>query len=149
MLLVASFALGVEKGKLLAKNTSTADKIGVVLASVAAPPPKVQTPAVQAAVEKLQDGLPTTLQTTETQAPKVEETTKKTGGFTIQIASVKTESAAKAMADFLSKKGLTSFTKRSGKYITVLAGNFSKKEEAQVKMKELKKTYTDCYIKPL
>jgi cell division septation protein DedD len=71
------------------------------------------------------------------------------GGYAIQIASVKSQNAAKQLTESLMKKGWTSFTKNSGEYVVVLAGNFSKREEAQSNIKELKKTYTDCFIKKI
>ena len=70
-------------------------------------------------------------------------------GFVIQVATVKTKDSAKNLCDSLAKKGISAFSKPSGKYIVVLAGTFAKKEEAQIKLRELKKTYVDCFIKPI
>lgn len=166
MLLVASFTLGVEKGKLLAKNSISAQKesldlAGGVSAVVAAAPEKIpgNIPVTNLKTQTLLAGtrstdtkkeitLASNIPAALTETTK-EESTLKAGGYTIQIASVKNENGAKAMMDFLSRKGLTSSTKQVGKYIIVLAGNFSKREEAQVKLRELKKTYTDCFIKKI
>ncbi len=165
MLLVVSFSLGVEKGKLLAKNISgTTEKTNIAVASNAPAPVAVQQ------VQATQNHLPVTNQKNITllaetkpvevktevllsqvkmpEAPK-EQTQPLTGSYAIQIASVENKNAAKNMIDNLSKKGFNPTMKSSGKYIIILAGNFAKKEEAQVKLRELKKTYTDCYIRKI
>ena len=70
-------------------------------------------------------------------------------GYAIQVATVSTQNSAKSLADKLTKKGWPSYTKPSGKYVIVLAGNFAKQEEAKTGLRELKKTYTDCFIKKI
>jgi len=159
MSLVASFSLGVEKGKLIARNASVDDKAaGAVVSTTPAiiTPAETKkipnmipekTPASNGKTETTQDVLPVVqttipiIETQNTQAPKK--------GFVIQVATVKTKDSAKSLCDSLAKKGISAFSKSSGKYIVILAGYFAKKEEAQVKLRELKKTYTDCYIKPI
>ena len=164
MSLVASFSLGVEKGKLIARNTPGDDKTAPTAVSttmtptVIAPtatteaiktsPNQVQekTPALNSKTEIPQNILPvvqTTLPIIEAQKPLA---LKK--GFLIQVATVKTKDSAKNLCDALARKGISAFSKPSGKYIMVLAGPFARKEEAQTKLRELKKTYSDCYIKP-
>lgn len=148
MLLVAAFSLGVEKGKLVARNTHSA--------------PSQATPAVQAAPVAASPSAPT-LQKAEVPAPQetpgqstqtavvaaVPEAPRTAGGYAIQVASVKSESAAKKLAETLTKKGISAFTRSSGSYVVVLAGNFAKKEEAQASLKELKKTYADCFVRKI
>ncbi len=136
MSLIASFALGVEKGKLIAKNNVAVEKAAKPAAAVAAVVTAVLPP--EAPEQPLQPIV------------VAQETVKTpTGGFTIQVASVTAETSAKGLADSLIKKGIAAFTKQSGKYTIVLAGNFAKKEDAQVRLKELKKTYTDCFIRKI
>ena len=138
MCLIASFALGVEKGKLIVKNNIAIVKEVVPIAAIA--------PAVATA----ENFAPQTIQpiavAQETVKPPA---SSPTGGFTIQVASVTGETSAKGLADSLIKKGMAAFTKQSGKYTIVLAGNFIKKEDAQIRLKELKKTYTDCFIRKI
>jgi cell division septation protein DedD len=158
MLLIASFTLGVEKGKLIAKDTLTMEKISSDRAA-AVPPlsaatttkvlnvlPETQKPNGLAIVKEEPSSTPLVPASMVAQ-PK--EHLLPQSGYTIQIATVKTDQAAKKMAEILTKKGWTSFTKPSGKYIVVLAGNYSRKEDAQIKLKELKKTYSDCFIKKI
>ncbi len=169
MLLIASFSLGVEKGKLMAKDAASVEKASPAVAPVAQVASVEKT---QPGVEKTQNALPSlalanpsgnvaqrsqnenpvvvtpqALTTPEAQASV--KAPLPTGGYTIQVASVNTESSAKGLAETLSKRGFSAFTKKTGKYFVVLVGNFAKKEEAQNKLRELKKTYTDSYIKKI
>ena len=141
MSLIASFSLGVEKGKLIAKNNVAVEKVAEGDAAAVAA-------AVTAVVTAV---LPPEAPEQPLQPIAVARETIKTptGGFTIQVASVTAETSAKGLADSLIKKGIAAFTKQSGKYTIVLAGNFAKKEDAQVRLKELKKTYTDCFIRKI
>jgi septal ring-binding cell division protein DamX len=143
MSLIASFTLGVEKGKLIARNGAAVEKAPESAAAVAAAlsPEKIQT------AENVKPLVPE--QPIQPIAVTQETIKTPTGGFTIQVASVTAETSAKGLADSLIKKGIAAFTKRSGKYTIVLAGNFAKKEDAQVRLRELKKTYTDCFIRKI
>jgi cell division septation protein DedD len=153
MLLVASFALGVEKGKLTAKREEAppAPVIASAPTEAAAPvrtaaisSPEKETPAAK------EGNSAVTAQKKEEQAQaEPAQTGPAASGYTIQIASVQSPSAAQALAESLTKKGFNSFTKVSGKYVVVLAGNFTKREDAQGSLKELKKTFSDCYIKKI
>lgn len=152
MLLIASFTLGVEKGKLIRSTTeagqapaaATAAETASSAVSAAAQAPKETKPAAAmvTAPETAKNAAATAIATAYTK----EEVRS---GFVIQVASLKGDSAAKVLMEALAKKGIPSFTKTSGKYLTVLAGTFASREEAQGKLKELKKTYTDCYIKKI
>lgn len=160
MCLIASFALGVEKGKLIAKNSLPVEKPAQPVA-IAAPVQAAQgrvpnphfdsgTAAVntQVAAENVK---PLTSPVAQPRAIVVAQEPAKTptGGFTIQVASASSTASAKGLADSLTKKGFAAFTKQSGKYTIVLAGNFPKKEDAQIRLKELKKTYKDCFIRKI
>lgn len=156
MLLVASFALGVEKGKLITRSKEISEKQEVAAAAVTSALPGANA-AVSAPSAKLQESIaslpavnsltPATKPALQPPVPAAQEMPKPQAGFAIQVASLKSENAAKTLADSLSKKGISAFTRSSGKYTIVLAGTFSKKEEAQANLKILKKTYTDCYIR--
>ncbi|OIO36375.1 MAG: hypothetical protein AUJ74_02740 [Candidatus Omnitrophica bacterium CG1_02_44_16] len=152
MSLIASFALGVEKGKLIAKDNvvvgTTAEQAATVPAALAInlPPEKTQTVGnIQPLIQQAQPLAPIVV----AQEPVKITAGAPTGGFTIQVASVTGSTSAKGLADSLIKKGIAAFTKQSGKYTIVLAGNFAKKEDAQIRLKELKKTYADCFIRKI
>ena len=141
MLLVASFTLGVERGKLIARN-----KIAPPAApweKVASPAPTAGTSPKETAVLKRQETRP------EPATASVKEAEPVAGNYVIQVASLKTEQAASRLAETLTKDGCPSFTKTSGDYVVVLAGTFRKREEAQSRIGELKKTFTDCFIKKI
>ena len=140
MSLVASFTLGVEKGKLIAKNSLPPQKL-IAPVVQAAPQPTQETP-------KITTPLPPAVKTAQ-ESPLVPPAQPSLKGYTIQVASVKSAASAESLAGNLTKTGVSSFTKSSGKYIVVLAGNFEKKEDAQIKLRELKKTYADCFIKKI
>ncbi|MFA5038761.1 MAG: SPOR domain-containing protein [Candidatus Omnitrophota bacterium] len=140
LLLIASFTLGVEKGKLLgAPGPAAAVRL------------ERQTQAPEIAPAQNLAALKPAAQTvTETQKPEAAAVKPEIlSGYVIQVASLKSEDAARGLAQTLDKKGIPSFVKASGKYSTVLAGTFASREEAQGKLKELKKTYSDCYIKKI
>lgn len=151
MLLVASFALGVEKGKLVSKNSADTAQITI--------PPVVQEanetrPAAATHERSVSTPDVADLQASENTVTVNAIAEQKTpavpsGNYTIQVASVKSESAAKSLAEILTKKGISSFTKPAGNYTVVLAGNFAKKEEAQQSLKELRKSYSDCFIRKI
>lgn len=150
MLLIASFSLGVEKGKLVAKNTLAQEK---GLAVTAALETKTTIPQTTVALTApAAAGTPQETAETQKLVPAItnHDPTPATGdGYTIQVASLKSASAAKNLSETLAKKGISSFTRASGNYTIVLAGNFSKRDEAQQGLKTLKKTYTDCYIRKI
>lgn len=150
MSLVGTFTLGVEKGKLVAKNNLLAQNEVSKKDLTGAPPAVAQTkPNTDIAA-------PSAAADATIEASLVPEEVRGSASealpnaaYTIQVASLKTEKSAKNLSELLSKTGLEAFTKPSGNYIIVLAGNFSKKEEAQAQLKELKKTYNDCFIKKI
>lgn len=160
MSLVASFSLGVEKGKLIAKNNTMSvrgtnpSETGQEAKSDPEPGASVEkAPAAQNAQTAL---ITMPVQNIPAAAGPAAGTTTALGaasiqkeGYAIQIASLTSENSARNLAESLIKKGTPSYTKPSGKYIVVLAGNFASREEAQAKLKELKKTYTDCFIKKI
>ncbi len=140
MLLVASFTLGVERGKLVSRNTALAP--AAPWERVAATPEAGTAPQKAVATTR-QDAAP---------APATAVDKKDgpgTENYVIQVASLKTKQAASRLAEMLTQEGWPSFTKTSGDYVVVLAGSFRKREEAQDRIGELRKTYTDCFIKKI
>ena len=145
--LIASFTLGVEKGKKIARNTLAPASVSVAAASDKAPTDLASAPVVAdapAAATK-EPALPAPILL----AKKTPEPILPSGRYAIQVATVTTQNSAKSLAEKLSKKGWPSYTKPSGKYVIVLAGNYAKQEEAKTGLRELKKTYTDCFIKKI
>ncbi|MBF0123560.1 MAG: SPOR domain-containing protein [Candidatus Omnitrophica bacterium] len=84
-------------------------------------------------------------------ASKVSKTPTKTAtGFTIQIASYKTEKGAQIEASSLKKKGYNNvFFLQKGSYVILCVGNFQKKEEASLLGKKLMGRYQDLRVRSL
>lgn len=156
MFLVVSFTLGVEKGKLVAKNTLSSGTGEVSEVKTDSNSKNKESIPVMANAkdssdnkisETKEESVALEPQQTSSQNTKTELTP--TGGYSIQVASLKTENSAKELSESLSNKGLVSFTKASGDYYIVLAGRFKEREEAKIQLKELKKTFNDCFIRKI
>jgi preprotein translocase subunit SecF len=119
---LVSFSLGVEKGKGLVKEQSEN-------------PQEKNLYAQQASKEK----------TSEKKADKSEVK----AGYTVQVATFRTETYAQKEADRLKKRGLETLIIPRGGYVTVCVGNFSGRKEAKISLNQLKKTYQDCFIRRL
>ena len=141
MLLVASFTLGVERGRLMSRNTASA---------TARPWERITVPASTTAGTTVKEvAAPAAAEATAPATAAKNEAAPAAGNYVIQVASLKTEQAANRLAETLTKGGWPSFTKTSGDYVVVLAGSFQEKREAQSRIGELKKTFTDCFIKKI
>ena len=157
MLLVASFSLGVEKGRLMAKSaipqekTKTEERPETVSAQAQPEVKGLVIPAEKIALNKA-DTAQTTAKPEIVPAPAAPENAQNTiatGNYSIQVASVQSESAAKRLSETLAGKGIQGFIRTSGKYTIVMAGSFASREDAQSTLKKLKKTYTDCFIRKI
>ncbi len=145
LFLVASFSLGVEKGKLITKS----ENVTAPTAQISPLPLETEKKAEEAEVNKnnaQEKPVQPEVKITEEALASPKETNPKTG-FTIQVASLKSKNAARELRESLIKKGIPSFTKSSGDYTIVLTGNFKKKSDAELQLKELKKTFKDCFIR--
>lgn len=141
MLLIASFTLGVEKGSLVTARAAVENK-----ETLPAVPEKVALPAATGENRVVTENTivePRKIQIAATPSPAPQT------AYAIQIASLKSESAARGLSETLIKKGFTASVRPSGNYLVVLAGNYASREDAQGKLKELKKTYSDCFVKKI
>lgn len=154
LLLITCFSLGVEKGKLLTKSDQKiiqTAQVEPMAQEIISPENDFETKNNKSVVEQ-KPAEPDSITTEKTLEPiflqEKKEVIVKTG-YTIQVASLKTGNSAKELTESLKKKGVPSFTKTSGEYTIVLAGNFKTKEAAQLQLKELKKTFNDCFIRKI
>jgi len=69
--------------------------------------------------------------------------------YAIQVASFKTKTLAQKEVELLKTKGFSPSLITKGNYTILCVGNFSNKETAQPSLLELKKRYRDCYIRRL
>lgn len=128
---VVSFSLGVEKGKRMAllRSDSRFD--------TASNKPRSQ-PAAAPAVPKA--------------APASGQTVvpgELSGSYTIQLASFNTRSYAQKEMDKLKRKGYSALIMHKGKFIVLCVGSFPSKENAQILLAELRKSYKTCYVRRL
>jgi len=122
--------------------------------AIAQAQPEIKAPAVTA--EKIAQNKASVAQiTAKTEiapvpaAPENTQNTITAGNYSIQVASVRSESAAKKLSETLAEKGIQGFTRTSGKYTIVMAGSFASREDAQGTLRKIKKTYTDCFIRKI
>ena len=116
---IASFSLGVEKGRREANITKDRGQ------------------------ETVDKGKMTSIETIETY--KKASTDK----YVIQLASFRESSPAKEEIATLKKLGYNADMKKSGDYYQVYIGFFDNEKGAQKLRNKLKKRYKDCYIKRL
>ncbi len=130
---IASFSLGVEKGKrfIMLKTDSQLDI--AVKAS-----PSLPLPQPQQIAKDLQY-----------QPVKKDELKEYIQNYTIQVASFMNRINAQKEADILKRKGLSPVVLSKGKFSIVCVGNFSKREEAESLLPKLRKQYQDCHIRRL
>jgi cell division septation protein DedD len=76
---------------------------------------------------------------------------KSSGGYTVQVASYKTNTSAQREAATLKQKGFSDvFIVPKGKYVILCIGNFQRKEEADFfGQKKLKSRYQDLRVRSL
>ena len=129
---IVSFTLGVNKGKNLA-SLSVKKQLETL-------------PKMEAGPEGLKEETKVTKEETETKIqPKEEEK----AGFTIQVATYRTQSYANREAEKLKKRGLVTLVLTKGEYKQLCVGKFLSRNEAKVVLKNLKPRYQDCFIKRL
>ncbi|MDD4894924.1 MAG: SPOR domain-containing protein [Candidatus Omnitrophica bacterium] len=130
---IASFSLGVEKGKRYAmpRNDSRFDIAVKPAQALPVPAPK------QAVIEP------------QSQPVKKEAAREITLNYTVQVASFTSRVNAQKEVESLRRKGLSPLVLSKGKFSIVCVGNFSKREEAESLLPKLKKQYQDCRIRRL
>ncbi|MEW6101795.1 MAG: SPOR domain-containing protein [Candidatus Omnitrophota bacterium] len=122
---IASYSLGMERGKRSAITPQPAATLEKKEADIALPKKVVIEP------KKIN---------TEAITPK---------GYTIQLASYKTHSFAQKEANKLKKNGHLPLILSKGQYVILCVGNFPDRNSAQSLLSELKKQYQGCYIRRL
>jgi hypothetical protein len=137
LLIIASFSLGVEKGKrLTASSYSPRKSADQALVSNKSKPEIVKKSTVALSkAEKLE------------KEKKAEDTIA--GKYVIQVATYKNENIAKREKRLLEKKGLPAIISQRGNYLVIFVGKYSTKKEAESKLKSLKERYRDCFVRRL
>ncbi len=136
LLLVVSFALGVERGKAISQKAS---EVSTAIAQAAIPAP-AQPVQGQPAEPKVQ------LAAAETRPAAVKmQPPAKT--YTIVAAAFSKEASAVKESDRLKSLGLEPFVYYSKPYYLVCAGSFPDKDSAQKDLGKVRKKYRDAYVK--
>lgn len=129
---IASFSLGVEKGKKIenVKLNPHFDK------AIKIQPPQEAQQIIKPAAQKADIVIP-------------QKPADSLQGYTIQVATYQTKKYASQEANVLKKKGFSAVVVSKGAHTIICVGNFSDKETARSLLPQLKKRYRDCFIRRL
>ena len=126
--LVVSFSLGVERGKTIRLKNSVVKKDIEINKSPQLPPENKSLKIKEAPEEDIKE---------------------KEVFYSIQLATYTKKEIAEAEAEKLKRKGLNPLLLKKGKYLILCVGKFETKEEAKNLLVNLKKRYTDCFLRKL
>ncbi|MDD5352286.1 MAG: SPOR domain-containing protein [Candidatus Omnitrophica bacterium] len=142
ILLIISFALGIERGKILAKNQVMPRLIVTT---------KTQETTKETAIKREEVvKQPVLNPPVENTAKKVKDGNLMSSNYIIQVATYKKNSSfIKKEASKLQQKGYNTVLIGSGEYMQVCAGKFTNKKDATEHLNKLKQTYKDCFIRKI
>lgn len=146
LVIIFTFSLGIERGKRLALNPQES------VITKAMHQEKKSEPVVEKVKEPVgvQEMDSTTIAKNVTQAIVDDVAKVAQNGFTIQVASYKTEKPALREAENLKKKGYDDvYILNKGQYVILCVGNFPSKAGAQQLTKKLKSNYQDLVLRRL
>jgi hypothetical protein len=143
MVNLSAFVLGIEKGKLIAKNTQER-KIVVPLGNPAVP--VKQKKETKTAVEPIKEK-----KVIETVPEQEKQTAQNIGnptaGYIIQLVTYSSDSYASKEVTRLKAQGLDGHVIKSGEYYIVYAGTYNSKIKAKENLDNFKKRYKDCFVR--
>ena len=154
MLVLISFCLGVEKGKELVQVPRLIDKnVPAILPLKRQGLPREKMPSPSIYKEEASKNI-------NSQPSKISEAQKNNNapasvpqlmprGFTIQVASYKSEKYAAKEANNIKQKDMDIFVLPKGSHQILCVGKFEKKEDALALLSRLKGRYKDCLIRRL
>ena len=142
MVNLSSYAIGIEKGKALAKaeNKSIIDKKQIKLLAKA---PHQDVKPVPKVSKKPEEEIK--VKDPEKETAPVKETARK--GYIIQLVTYSSNSYADKEAKKLRAQGYSSYVLKSGEYFVVYSGMYESKTSAIEKLPGLKKRYKDCFVR--
>ena len=147
MVIIFSFALGLEKGKKIASSSLNQEGIGTraKLTEVPAQGPLRQKAAAKVLLEKT---ISNPAQTVPLKSVAPQPSVVKPS-YTIQVASFKSSQNAYEEAKTLEKKGYQTLVLPKGSYSIVCVGKFVEEAQAKQFVNKLKNQYRDCMIRRL
>ncbi len=142
MVNLSSFAIGIEKGKALAKaeNKVAVEKEKLKLLRAEKPKAVKLEPKISKKPEETRQIKPSVAQTD----PVKEESRR---GYIIQLVTYSSNSSADKEAKKLRAQGYSSYVLKSGEYYVVYSGMYESKRLAKEKLPGLKKRYKDCFVR--
>ncbi len=138
---LASFSIGVEKGKRLAIYSASV-VMPVVPPAAAAMPPKATAAIVPVMPAAIPKPIPQE-NVIRKKEPQAQES------FTIQVASISQRSNITNELTRLRNKGFAPFSLAKGKYTIICVGKYSEKLDAQNSLKKIKNHYPDSMLRRL
>ena len=139
---IASFSLGVERGKRL--SSIRTDRYDLAMRNAPAVSLKAATEQKQVTASA-----PVTTQQITQDRKTALPALNLSQGYVIQLASYKAKASAQQEAKILEKRGYSPLILSKGKFSVLCVGNFADKEAAQSLLTQLKKRYKDCYVRRL
>lgn len=147
MVIIFSFALGLEKGKKIASSALNQEGIDAraKFAEVSTQGPLRQKAATKVLLEKT---IKKPMQTVPVKSAAPQPSVVKSN-YTIQVASFKSSKNAYDEAKTLEQKGYQTLVLPKGSYSIVCVGKFVEEEQAKQFVNKLKNQYRDCMIRRL
>ncbi len=136
---IIAFSAGVERGKRLSVAVRARETPPVPVSEVKKTVVTVPAPLVAAPREAVKQP--------QKSAPPLKFLEKQ--GYVIQLASFKNRSLADKEAKELKKLGFSPVILPKGNYSILCVGNIGDKQAATTLLSQLRKRYTDCYIRRL
>ena len=140
ILLIMSFALGVERGKVISieqasTHSVTEDKMQGISKEAIGENRELRLPSV--VIKKLENR-------------KENDTIGTSKHYIVQVATYKKDSSyVKREAAKLEENGYSTLVIDNGNYSQICAGKFPNKKEANKHLQKLKQTYKDCFIRKI
>jgi len=163
--MVASFSIGVERGKRggrpvsqTVKRVATVRAVAPEASGTQLPKRTPAKPRVEKTRQRQQEKPPLEIIRASMSVPGAvkgsvdhlnSSADEKAKMYTIQVASFQKDKSAQKEAKSLKKKGYDIFVIPKGKYSIVCVGKFSERREAKEFSSKLRKKYKDCIIRSL
>lgn len=148
---IISYSLGVEKGKSCSISKSnrqfdTALRPGQISSSILL---EKQISANERIKKEIKPNDNSNKNAQQKQRDMNKLPTPEKQNYLIQLASYKTTAPAQKELESLRQKGFSPLVLKKGDFIVLCVSNIPNKEKARALLSELKKHYSDCYIRRL
>lgn len=142
MVNLSAFVLGIERGKILAKNEQIKVKV-IEPAVVDAELPLVA--PIPLAIEEEKKVITSTVEKKQI----VNNDSKPADGYIIQLVTYSSDAYANNEVNRLTAQGLDGHVLKSGSFYIVYSGTYNSKVKANEKLASFKQRYKDCFVKKI